>query len=67
LPDAFIAAGASAVIAVDVAIPDATARRVFDDIHRRVDAGEPVAAAVAAVRAKAGPDIAWAKRLMVFR
>jgi hypothetical protein len=67
LPDAFIAAGASAVIAVDVAIPDNSARAVFDDIHRRIDAGESVAAAVAAVRAKAGPDIAWARRLMVFR
>ncbi|HEY5924091.1 MAG TPA: CHAT domain-containing protein, partial [Kofleriaceae bacterium] len=65
LPDAFIAAGASAVIAVDVAIPDASARGVFDDIHRRIDAGESVAAAVAAVRAKT--DAAWAKRLMVFR
>jgi cellulose synthase operon protein C len=67
LPDAFLAAGASGVIAVDVPLSDASARRVFDELHRRVDAGEPVARAVAAIRASAGADVAWARRLMVFR
>src|SRR5690606_7651625 len=51
LPDAFLLAGARAVVAVDVPIPDAAARRVFDELHRRIDAGEPVHAALAAIRA----------------
>jgi hypothetical protein len=67
LPDAFVAAGASAVVAADVVIPDARAREVFDELHRRVGRGEPVAAAVAALRASAPPDAAWVRRLMVFR
>jgi tetratricopeptide (TPR) repeat protein len=67
LPDAFLAAGASAVVAVDVPIGDASSRRVFDDLHRRIDRGEPVAQAVAAIRAAAPADAAWARRLMVFR
>jgi hypothetical protein len=65
LPDAFVRAGATAVIAADAAIPDAEARAVFDDLHRRIAAGEPVAAAVAAVRANA--PAAWVTHLMVFR
>lgn len=67
LPDAFLAAGASAVVASDVAIPDADARRIFDELHRRIAAGESVTAAVAALRASAGPDATWMRRLMVFR
>jgi cellulose synthase operon protein C len=67
LPDAFVAAGASAVVAADLAIPDASARRVFDDLHRRIAAGAPVEAAVAAIRASATGDTAWATHLMVFR
>jgi len=67
LPDAFLAAGASAVVAVDVAIPDASARAIFDELHRRVAAGEPVERALAAIRQAAGPDAAWARRLVVFR
>ena len=67
LPDAFVAAGASAVVAADLAIPDASARRVFDDLHRRLAAGAPVEAAVAAIRAAATGDTAWATHLMVFR
>jgi hypothetical protein len=67
LPDAFLAAGASAVVAVDVAIPNSTAQGVFDELHRRVDRGEPVEAAVAAIRESASAETAWAKRLMLFR
>ncbi|HEU4731403.1 MAG TPA: CHAT domain-containing protein, partial [Kofleriaceae bacterium] len=67
LPDAFLAAGASAVVALDVALPDRTARSVFDELHRRVDRGEPVEAAIAAIRGSATGDAAWAKRLMLFR
>ncbi len=65
LPDAFITAGASAVIAVDVAIPDADAGPVFDELHRRIAAGEQVEAAVAAVRASSTAP--WVQHLMVFR
>ena len=65
LPDAFVTAGAHAVVAVDVPIPDADARRVFDELHRRIAAGESVAAAVAALRAKSSAD--WVEHLMVFR
>ncbi len=65
LPDAFVRAGAHAVVAVDVSIPDADAQGVFDELHRRVTAGEAVATAVAALRAKATTD--WVKHLMVFR
>ena len=65
LPDAFVKAGAAAVIAADVAISDAQARPVFDELHRRIAGGEPVAAAVAAVR-KAGAA-PWVAHLMVFR
>jgi cellulose synthase operon protein C len=67
LPDAFLGAGAHAVVAVDVPIPDASARRVFDELHRRVDAGEAIEAAVAAIRRSARDDLAWASHLMVFR
>ena len=65
LPDAFVTAGAHAVVAVDVPIPDTGAQIVFDELHRRVAAGEPVAAAVAALRAKG--TASWVKHLMVFR
>lgn len=67
LPDAFVAAGASAVVAADIAIPDASARRVFDDLHRRLLGGEAIEHAVAAIRAAATGDTAWASHLMVFR
>ena len=65
LPDAFVTAGATAVIAADVAIPNPEARPVLDELHRRIAAGEPVASAVAAVRAHATSG--WVTHLMVFR
>ncbi len=64
LPDAFLAAGARAVIAADVEIPDAQARAVFDDLHRRIAAGTPIAQALAEVRAAHGD---WASHLMLFQ
>lgn len=67
LPDAFLGAGAHAVVAVDIPIPDASARRVFDELHRRVDGGEAIETAVAAIRRSARDDLAWASHLMVFR
>ncbi|MBA3461511.1 MAG: hypothetical protein H0T46_16235 [Deltaproteobacteria bacterium] len=57
--------GRSVAIAADVAIPDAEARPVFDELHRRITAGEPVAAALAAVRK--GAKAPWIRHLMVFR
>lgn len=66
LPDALLLAGAHAVVAVDVPIPDPGARRVFDELHRRIDAGEPVHAALAAIRAAAATG-AWERHLMLFR
>lgn len=65
LPDAFVSAGAQAVVAVDVTIPDADAHIVFDVLRRRVATGVPVATAVAALRASAAAP--WVKHLMVFR
>jgi hypothetical protein len=70
LPDAFIAAGARAVIAADVAIPDRAAQSAFDELHTRVARGEPVEAVVAALRRRAraaDPESAWLAHLMVFR
>ena len=67
LPDAFLAAGASAVVAVDLPIPDRSAQPMFDQLHRLIDAGTPVEVAVAGLRARAAGDTAWASHLMVFR
>ncbi len=64
LPDAFLAAGARAVIAADAEIPDAQAQVVFDELHHRLAAGEPIAQALAAVRT-AHAD--WASHLVLFR
>lgn len=66
LPDAFLAAGAHAVVAADVPIPDAEARGLFDELHRRIDAGEPVPDALAAIRS-AAPAGSWQRHLIVFR
>jgi len=66
LPDAFVTAGASGVVAADVAIPEADARAVFDELHRRVDAGESAARALAELRAAAPAD-SWVRHLMLFR
>lgn len=68
LPDAFLSAGARAVIATDIDVPDASAEPVFADIRSRIERGEPPAAAVAAVRAAAlakDPQT-WVARIAVF-
>jgi CHAT domain-containing protein len=64
LPDAFLVAGARGVVAADVPIPDANARAVLDELHRRLVAGEDPAVALAAIRKARG---GWAAHLMLFR
>jgi hypothetical protein len=67
LPDAFLSAGARAVIAPAVEIPDAEAGPFFDEIRRRITGGEAPAAAVAAARAAAiARGQAWAAGVLVF-
>jgi cellulose synthase operon protein C len=68
LPDAFVAAGARAVIATDVDVPDASAGPVFADIRARIEQGQAPATAVAAVRTAAIATDArsWVARIAVF-
>ncbi|HWO21974.1 MAG TPA: hypothetical protein VNO30_24600 [Kofleriaceae bacterium] len=67
LPDAFLAAGARAVIAADAPLAGAASRAALADLRRRLERGEPAAEAVAKVRARAPADALWARRLLVFR
>lgn len=64
LPDAFITAGARAVIATDIDIPDPQAAGTFAALRERIERGEEPAAAVAALRA-AAPST-WIARIAVF-
>ena len=67
LPDAFLAAGARAVIAADVDLPDREAAALFARLRARLAAGEAPAAAVAAERAAAiAAGQTWAAHVMVF-
>ncbi|MEZ4404708.1 MAG: CHAT domain-containing protein [Kofleriaceae bacterium] len=67
LPDAFLAAGARAVIAPAVDIPDAEAGPFFDAVRTQVLAGVAPAVAVAAERAAAmARGQAWAASVVVF-
>jgi hypothetical protein len=68
LPDAFVAAGAHAVIATDIDVPDASAGLVFAEIRTRIEQGQTPAAAVAAVRAgaTAKDPRSWVARIAVF-
>ena len=67
LPDAFIAAGARAVIAVDVAILDAAATRYFAALRTKLNLGLAPAQAVAELRKTATvEDQAWIDHVMVF-
>lgn len=67
LPDAFLAAGARAVVAPTVDIPDDQAGPFFDGLRARIAAGAEVAAAVAAARAEAlARGQAWAAGVVVF-
>ncbi len=70
LPDAFLAAGARAVIAADVAVPDDLIRAFVDDVRGRLERGEAPAVAAAAARAalvaRDPASASWVERLMVF-
>lgn len=67
LPDAFLEAGASAVIAPTVEIPDAEAAELFAELRQRLASGEPTAAALAAVRkAHVARGRAWAAEVILF-
>jgi CHAT domain-containing protein len=67
LPDAFLTAGARAVIASSSAIPDDQGATLFAELRARIDRGEPPAQAVAALRtARVAAGQAWAAGLMVF-
>jgi CHAT domain-containing protein len=67
LPDAFLTAGARAVIAADVDLPDREAAALFARLRARLAKGQAPAAAVAAERSGAiAAGQAWAAHLMVF-
>lgn len=67
LPDAFLAAGARAVIAAATEIPDDQGAALFAELRARLDRGERPAAAVAALRAsRLAAGQAWAAGLLVF-
>ncbi len=68
LPDAFLTAGARAVIATDIDVPDAAAGAVFADLRARITGGEAPARALAAVRAAAiaRDPASWVARIAVF-
>jgi hypothetical protein len=69
LPDAFVAAGARAVIAADVDLPDDEAAAFFTTLRQRLDGGESPAKALAAARAQAsgGKRDHWAAHVMLFQ
>ncbi len=67
LPDAFLTAGARAVIAADVDLPDREAAALFARLRARLASGEAPAAALAAERrAAVAAGQPWAAHLMVF-
>ena len=67
LPDAFLTAGARAVIAADVDLPDREAAALFARLRARLATGEAPAAALAAERrAAVAAGQTWAAHLMVF-
>lgn len=68
LPDAFIAAGAKAVIAAAAPIPDAEATAFFDAIREKVRSGIPIAVAVRDIRQRWISERAqdWVRDIIVF-
>ncbi len=68
LPDAFVEAGARAVVAPTVDIPDDQATRFFDELRGRISAGEAPAVALAALRAAyvARDPASWAASVVLF-
>jgi CHAT domain-containing protein len=73
LPRAFLDAGARAVIAAPVAIPDAQAGAFFEEISAQLAAGASPAAAVQAVRRRQDSAVAgqrgraWFEEVVVFQ
>ena len=65
LPDALLAAGASAVIATTAAIPDDDAVEFSTSLRARLAGGESPEAAIAAERTRG--DRPWRAQLLVFR
>ena len=68
LPDAFLAAGARAVIAPTIDIPDDEAAAFFAELRERIGRGEAPAAALAALRADrlARDPASWATSVVLF-
>ncbi len=67
LPDAFLEAGARAVIAPTVEIPDDTAAAFFAELRTKLAAGEAPAVALAALRkAYLAHGEAWAASVLLF-
>lgn len=67
LPDAFLAAGARAVIAPTVEIPDAEAVAFFAELRAHLASGEEPAAALAALRkAYLAKGSTWAAEVVLF-
>jgi hypothetical protein len=68
LPVAFLTAGARAVLAATVDVPDAQAGPFFEAVQRRIRAGQPVARALRDERVawlqKSGSD--WVKAVLAF-
>jgi cellulose synthase operon protein C len=68
LPDAFLEAGARAVIAPTVEVPDSEAAAFFAELRARLAAGDEVSAALAALRrAYLERGAAWAASVILFR
>jgi hypothetical protein len=67
LPDAFLTAGARAVVASATAIPDDQGAALFAELRARIARGEPVARAVAELRVdRIARAQSWAAGLIVF-
>lgn len=67
LPDAFLTAGARAVVASATAIPDDQGAALFAELRARIARGEPVARAVADLRVdRLARGQSWAAGLIVF-
>ena len=66
LPEAFLAAGARAVIAADTDLPDREAGALFAELRTRLAAGDAPAAVLAELRTRPAWS-AWAGHLMLFQ
>lgn len=68
LPVAFLEAGARAVLAATVEIPDAQAARFFESVRARIQAGQPVAVALRDERVawQKGGGADWVRAVLAF-